>query len=269
MSKRFAVLALVAVAWVVPSSFAADAPAAKADEPKPATSETKPARTLIKVTGPVEPGSKELVTALVDVNDAPDYKEWGQQAAEYALKWYPELCKQLASPGFTPPREFKIIIKKDRGVAYTQGGAITINTDYLSKNKGDWGMVAHELVHVIQRYRRGNSPDAGWLTEGIADYVRYFVVEPGAKNARFDVNRASYKRGYQPAAGLLNYIEKKKGAGTVAKLNQALREGKFGKTTFKEITGGEPDELWEEFKASVKAAKPAKPAASAEPAEGK
>jgi hypothetical protein len=123
---------------------------------------------------------------------------------------------------------------------------ITINVDYLKNHQDDLGMVAHELVHVIQKYKR-TPPDSGWLTEGIADYVRYFVVEPGAKNARFDVNKSNYKRGYQPAAGLLHFAEQKK-PGTVAKLNQLLREGKFGKETFKEIVGSEPDELWEEFK---------------------
>ena len=89
------------------------------------------------------------------------------------------------------------------------------------------------------------------LVEGVADYVRYFVIEPGARNARFDPARG-YKGGYQPVAALLNYIEKKNGPGVVSKLNQAMREGKFKEGTFKEIAGGESDELWEEFKATLK-----------------
>jgi len=33
-----------------------------------------------------------------------------------------------------------------------------------------FGMVIHELRHVVQSYHRGNTP--GWLTEGIADHIR-------------------------------------------------------------------------------------------------
>jgi len=234
--KPIASLALLFAFWFS-TAFAADAPAA------PAT-----ARTVIKISVALAPDSKETVTALLDVNDAPQFKEWGVKAANYALKWYPELAKQLDSKGFVPPREFTIRIRKDKGVAATSGDVITINSDYVKDHQEDLGMVAHELVHVIQHYKRAPGY-AGWLVEGIADYERYFVVEPGSKNARYGPN-SNYKQGYQPAAALLNYIEKKSGPGTVARLNQALREGKYEKTTFKEITGGEAEDLWRAFKES-------------------
>jgi len=112
-------------------------------------------------------------------------------------------------------------------------------------------MVAHELVHVIQHYRGRGNP--GWLIEGIADYLRYFVVEPGAKNARFNPDHTSYKRGYQPAAAMLNWLEQKKGPGIIARLNEVMREGKYKPGTFKKITGYEPDEAWNDFKASMEA----------------
>ena len=35
----------------------------------------------------------------------------------------------------------------------------------------------HETCHVVQRYRGRGNP--GWLVEGVADYVRFFVYEPG------------------------------------------------------------------------------------------
>src|SRR5947208_12991929 len=140
-----------------------------------------------------------------------------------------------------------MVIKHDKGVAYTGGTVITINYDYVSKHKDDLGMVAHELTHVIQKYRRGE----GWITEGIADYVRYYVVEPGSKRAGFNAERQSYKGGYQPAAGMLAWLEKDK-PGTVSKLNAALRAGKYKEDFFKELTGGTPDEEWEKFKATKK-----------------
>jgi hypothetical protein len=216
------------------------------------TATTKPARQVIRISAPL-PDSKEQVTALLDVTDAPQFKDWGIKAANYALKWYPELAKHLASDGYTPPREFGIVIRDVKGVAYTAGKTITINVGYLKNHTDDLGMVAHELVHVIQQYHGRRNP--GWLVEGVADYMRYFVVEPGAKNARFDPNRSDYKRGYQPAAGLLNWIEQQKGPGIVAKLNEIMRAGKYKPDTFKEVTGYEPDEAWTAFKESLKAKK--------------
>jgi hypothetical protein len=245
MKSLFASAALL-VGLTVPLHAATPAPAT---QPRATTA---PARELIRISATL-PDSKEKITAVVDVNGAPEYKEWGIKAANYALKWYPELDKHLPSDGFTPPREFGIVIREAKGVAYTSGTTITINVGYLKNHTDDLGMVAHELVHVIQHYRGRGNP--GWLVEGIADYMRYFVVEPGAKNARFNPERSSYKNGYQPAAAMLNYIEKQKGPGIVVKLNQIMREGKFKPDTFKEITGYEPDELWTDFKASLKPAK--------------
>jgi hypothetical protein len=221
--------------------------------PVPATqprASTKPTPEFIRISAPLAPDSKEQITAIVDVNGAPQFKEWGINAGKYALKWYPELAKRLASEGYTPPREFQIVIREARGVAYTTGNTITINIGYLKNHTDDFGMVAHELVHVIQHYHGRGNP--GWLVEGVADYLRYFVVEPGAKNARFNADRSDYKGGYQPTAAMLNWLETKKGPGIIAKLNQVMREGKFKPDTFKEITGYEPDELWAEFKASLK-----------------
>jgi hypothetical protein len=219
-------------------------PAAAADAPTSPPA-TRPARTVTKISVPLAGDSKETVSVLVDTHDAPEFKDWGLKAGNYALKWYPELARQLESDGYTPPREFTLLIKKDKGVAATSGGVITVNTDYLKNHTDDLGMVAHELVHVIQKYKRAPR-DAGWLVEGIADYLRYFVVEPDSKNARFNAKTTDYTRGYQPAAALLNFAEKRK-PGTVAKLNAALRAGTYDKDTFKTLTGSTPQDLWAEF----------------------
>lgn len=228
-----------------------------ADVP-PTPAATRPAsqpttRPLVKISKdhPTAPGEK--ITVLLDFNDVPDLKEWAMQAGDYALKWYPVIEKELASPGYTPPRQFTIRFKDVKGVASTSGGVITVSAAWPRQHPDDIGMIGHELVHVIQQYRSRRNP--GWLVEGVADYVRYYVIEPGAKMGRFDPNRSDYKRGYQPAAGLLNHIETTKGPGIVSKLNQAMREGNFQPDTFKTLCGGESDELWEQFKTSADAAK--------------
>jgi hypothetical protein len=244
LDRLLASLALVLV-LAVSTVRAADKIEAKESGPQKITDQrgTK----LLKFTA-AHPTAKEPLVCLIDVNDAEDLEQWATHAAKYALKWYPEIEKTLASDGFTPPREFRIVIKHDKGVAYTTGTVVTINYDYVSKHKDDLGMVAHELTHVIQKYRRGE----GWITEGIADYVRYYVVEPGSKRAGFNAERQSYKGGYQAAAGMIAWIEKTKGPGIVSKLNAALRTGKYSADFFKETVGGTPDEMWEAFKESKK-----------------
>jgi hypothetical protein len=37
-------------------------------------------------------------------------------------------------------------------------------------------MLIHELTHVVQHYPHGQA-DAGWLVEGIADYIRHKYFE--------------------------------------------------------------------------------------------
>jgi len=235
----------VAVMSLLPAAADADRPE-KADKParrqEPAT---RPAERVIRLEAK-HPDTQEVLVCLVDITEAPDVEQWATDAGKYALKWYPVIEKTLATEGYKPTREFRLLFKSMNGVAHASGNVITISTAWIKKNPDDWGMVAHELTHVIQRYRRGE----GWLTEGIADYVRYYVVEPGSKRARFDINRTSYRNAYQPAAGFIDWLERSKGPGIVSKLNAALRAGRYKPELFVEITGGTPDELWEQFKAS-------------------
>ena len=69
--------------------------------------------------------------------------------------------------GFSPNASF---------VAQTSGGRIMLSTPYLLKAPDDLGVLAHEMTHVVQAY---SSPRPGWLTEGIADYVRYYGHRAG------------------------------------------------------------------------------------------
>lgn len=226
---------------------------------------TQPAEKVVRLTAQHPDTGQELV-CLVDVTAAPDVEQWGTDAGKYALKWYPTIEKILASENFTPTRQFRLLFKDMDGVAHASGNVITISTRWIKRYPDDFGMVAHELTHVIQQYRRGE----GWLTEGIADYVRYYVVEPGSKRAWFDINKASYKNAYQPAAGFLDYLERTKGPGIVSKLNVALRQRRYSPEAFANIAGGTPDELWEEFKQSrQKPAKDAKPPKDPKPQDAR
>ena len=114
-------------------------------------------------------------TISIEYGDAPDVQEWAEKARDLCEKWYPVISETLASRDFTPPREVKLVFKDEKkGIAYTTGAKITVVADWIRKHPDDYGMVIHELCHVVQSYSKG----VGWITEGIADYVRYFKYEP-------------------------------------------------------------------------------------------
>jgi hypothetical protein len=196
------------------------------------------------------------VTIEFDTSDAPDLREWGEKAGKIAAEWYPKIDKLLASEGFSPPKSVEIRFRKDfRGLAATTGHTITIQPDWVRKHPDDFGMVVHELTHVVQQYpRRGQKP--GWLVEGIADYIRLVKFEPKAPRPRLDPDKARYTDAYKTTAMFLEFAEKKHDAELVKKLNAALRDGVYSDSLWKQATGKSLDDLWSEFADSLR--RPAK-----------
>lgn len=163
--------------------------------------------------------------------------------------WWPVLLTRLASPGDTPPRAIEIVfatIEPRTVPAATSGTRIFVDHGSLLSRIDDpdtFGMIAHELVHVAQHYPRGASE---WLAEGIADYLRYYVLLPDDPGRVFDARSADWKAGYQPAAALLDWIERSK-PGTVRAVNAAMRSGKDGEAALRAITRASPRALWQAY----------------------
>lgn len=192
-----------------------------------------------------------LATVSVDTTETPDLNDWGRRAGNLVTEWYPKISFALASDGFTPAREVRIKFHKDmKGVAATSRNVINVSADFVRRNTNDFGMIIHELTHVVQDYRRHRNP--GWLVEGVADYVRLTMFEPQARRPRINPERASYRDAYKTTAMFLEWAEKEHGAGLVKKLNRAMREGTFELELFKDYTGKTVDELWSEFIDSLK-----------------
>jgi Peptidase of plants and bacteria len=186
------------------------------------------------------------IRVQVDTSEVPDLEPWGAKAKTLVEKWHPIIADLLKSDGFTPPSEVKIVFKKDmKGVAFTSGNTITIAGDWIKKQPDDYGMVVHELTHVIQSYPRTKGKD-GWLVEGIADYVRFFKYEPDTKLGAINP-KSSYHDGYRTAARFLAWIEKTHDKEIVSKLNLALRKSEYKDEVFKDVTGMNLDDLWNEF----------------------
>jgi hypothetical protein len=118
------------------------------------------------------------------------------------------------------------------------------------------GAVVHELVHVVQQYggARRRNPDArrppGWLVEGIADYIRWFLYEPqshGAEITERNFQRARFDGSYRITANFLNWVTNRYDQDLVPKLNAAIREGRYNEdlwADYAERTLAELDDEW-------------------------
>src|SRR5579862_8991192 len=90
------------------------------------------------------------VEVTVDTSETPDLEAWGAKAGKLVEEWHPKIAALLASDGFTPPATVKLVFQKDKkGVAATAGNTIYIAAKFVREHPDDYGMVIHELTHVI------------------------------------------------------------------------------------------------------------------------
>lgn len=200
-----------------------------------------------------------LAKIFVEAHETPDLAEWAKRAGQLCADWYPKIHALLANEGFAPPDRVTLKFRADmKGVAAASGNVINFSAGYVRGHTNDWGMVVHELTHVVQSYPPGGP---GWLVEGIADYVRLSHFEPSAPKPRINPDKASYRDAYKTTAIFLAWVEKKHHANLVSKLNAALRQRKYSPELWKAATGRTVDELWADFTGElrVKQAAPADP----------
>lgn len=191
--------------------------------------------------------AKPAPRVSIDVKAAPEAGEWARKAAELVRDWFPLVCGLLATEGYRPPREIRLVFKPDiEAPAYAGGDEITINARWIAQHPDDFGMVIHEMTHVIQHYP-GGGDKPGWLVEGIADYIRWWRYEPEAPRPRVDPDRARYTDSYRTTAAFLAWAVYRYDRGLVRKLDRALRERKYRPSLFEEATGKTLDALWTEY----------------------
>ena len=243
---------------------AADPPAGAAaaqEQLKDANAEAEKPRDLI--VAPVE-GGYEIT---FDVTETPELKEWVIGKLKPAcVEWYPKIVAMLPSEGFEAPKKFPVVFRRNgRGVAATVGTRVICDYPWFSRNlEGEAkGAVIHELVHVVQQYgrarrtqggdgapRRAQNP--GWLVEGLADYIRWFLYESQNLRPKPNPERANYNDSYRTTGHFLNYLTEKYDKDIIKKLNAAMREGRYNEEIWKEITGKTVEELGQEWKVTLK-----------------
>jgi hypothetical protein len=151
---------------------------------------------------------------------------------------------------FNPHTLDKVVFLIDptyEGVAETGNGTCRYNPRWLQTHPEDIDVVTHEVMHIVQDYRRGGP---GWLTEGIADYVRYVY---GVNNAKGKWTLPDYRssqrytNAYRITARFLLWIEKYKNRQLVDRLDAAMRDGKYSPSLWETLTGETVDGLWTEY----------------------
>jgi hypothetical protein len=201
----------------------------------------------------IYPMSPALKTppVTIDVTDAPQTKEWAEKAKALVEAWYPTVTSLLATEDYQAPKEIKLVFKKEISApAWAAGGEITINGKWVTEHPDDLGMVIHELTHIVQAYRWNRTP--GWLTEGIADYIRWWRYEPEAPRPKVDPAKAKYTDAYRTTASFLAWTSRKYDMRLVPALDRAIRKRQDPLEEFKHLTGKDVDALWAEYIATLK-----------------
>jgi hypothetical protein len=197
----------------------------------------------------------------VDATVAPDLVDWVDEKLKPVVQeWYPRLVAMLPSDGFRPATNVTLRFRNGMSVpASAGGGRINMNAGWFKRElkREALGAVVHEMVHVVQNYGRVQRDDTnsvrmpGWLTEGIPDYIRWFLYEPETKGAEItqrNLARAKYDASYRVTGNFLNWVTTKHDTNIVQKLNAAGRAGKYNEALWKEWTGKTVQELGEQWK---------------------
>jgi len=153
---------------------------------------------------------------------------------------------------FNPKALKSLEIKIDTaytGVAYASNGKITISSEWLRKKPEDLDVITHEVMHIVQSYPNNSGP--GWLTEGIADYVRYKYGNDN-KSAGWSLPEYNstnhYTQSYRVTARFLLWATQQYDEDFVIKMNKHLREKTYTSDLWIKYTDKTLDELWDEYR---------------------
>ena len=134
------------------------------------------------------------------------------------------------------------------GVAATGDDVVRFNPVWFHKHPGDIDVVTHEVMHIVQAYGETDAP--GWITEGVADYVRYkFGVDNAGAGWKLpDYNtKQNYDNAYRVTARFFVWIEQHYNKDFVKQLDDVVRRHTYKDDFSKKHTGKTFAELWQEY----------------------
>ncbi len=186
---------------------------------------------------------------VFDTSGAPELDTWTRQTlAPLVRTWYPKLVDSFPSEGFRPFRKVKFRFADGIDCpAYTEDNCITLDREWIGSHPDDVGCAIHELFHVVQN---GYANAPGWITEGLADYVRFYLYEPEVLGCALDTRSddVHYDDSYRVSANFLDFVERAH-PGVVRDLNALCRRGAYDEKAFWQAkTGKTLQELEREWK---------------------
>lgn len=138
----------------------------------------------------------------------------------------------------------RLVFKSMPGVAHALGRELTFSLEHLQKHPDDAaGVGVHELTHVIQGYGANYRGANVWITEGMADYVRFGLFEGGRYGFTHDAKTQNYDSSYRVTGRFLGWCEARK-PGLVKALHAALSSGGEGVPVWERHSGATLPELW-------------------------
>ena len=187
---------------------------------------------------------------LIYINKDEKFSEQiGEQLKNTFFEVYPDMAKEYNKK--TAKKVTFVIDPAYDGVAATSSAKVVFNPRWFDRSPGDIDVVTHEVMHIVQDY--GRTPGPWWVTEGIADYVRY---KYGVNNAAAgwslpDVtNKQNYDNSYRITARFFVWIEQNKNKNFIKKMDQVMRKHTYQDDVWVKLTGKSPAELWDEYKAN-------------------
>jgi len=177
----------------------------------------------------------------MDYSQAPDLKDFSDQVFSTLHAWFDGVNSLLESPNYEPVPAFSVTFDAEYdGVAYASGNRIVGSVNYYRTHQDDVGSMIHEMTHVIQKYNNC----AGWLTEGIADWVRYYNFEPNRKPGKPGPDN-HWTDGYGVSAYFLQWIQKlDEDRNMIYWANKDCREGTYNDDLWPRLTGSTLEQLW-------------------------
>ncbi|WJK49714.1 basic secretory protein-like protein [Chitinophagaceae bacterium DXS] len=189
---------------------------------------------------------KNGYTLLFINQDSGFNKVTGQRMIDAFFTVYPKEAARFNAN--TLKKVIFIVDPAYEGVAAASDGIVRVNPKWMKNHPEDIDVVTHEVMHIVQAYPGESGP--GWLTEGIADYVRFtFGVnnEAGKWKLPAYATTQSYENSYRITARFLVWIEKNKSATIVDKLDNAMRTKSYTDEIWKKETGSTLNELWKAY----------------------
>ena len=175
-------------------------------------------------------------------------REISQKLIDTFYKVYPAMVKSY-NPKASILVTFVIDPEYD-GVAATSDDRVVFSAKYMTSHPDDLDVVTHEVMHIVQNYG-DESGMPGWLTEGIADYVRYAYginnEKAGWSLPKFTTDQ-NYTNSYRITARFLAWLEHSGHKDIVKTLDLAGRDKTYNNgEIWKKLTGKTIDELWLDY----------------------